>query len=266
MEQKTSENIKLLLALNTIRRIIDIFLGPFLTAYLFKIAINNIQIISIYNIFLYIVVALVSLIIGRILKNKYEMLIFRIGMISKFILLVILIMLGNHIVDYIWLLAIVSGISTETWSFPLNLFSTTLVSNNEKKTFVVHKNMLNNIAKILVPFLLGSIITIKSFEITAVIVLVLSGIQILLSFKLDYLKKDNIEKKKLNLIKEIKRINTNIQLKRFFRMKFLKGMAYEGALDTSVTLLIIIAFKSDFSYSISIINNNRDGKFNWIYE
>ena len=33
-------------------------------------------------------------------------------------------------------------------------------------------------------------------------------------------------------------------------MKFFKGMAYEGALDTAVTLLIIITFNSDFSLGI----------------
>ena len=33
-------------------------------------------------------------------------------------------------------------------------------------------------------------------------------------------------------------------------MKFFKGMAYEGALDTAVTLLIIMSFNSDFSLGI----------------
>ncbi len=33
-------------------------------------------------------------------------------------------------------------------------------------------------------------------------------------------------------------------------MKFFKGMAYEGALDTSVTLLIIMSFNSDFSLGV----------------
>lgn len=73
MEQRMSENTKLLLIINTIRKIIDIFLGPFLTAYLFKIAIENIKIISIYNIFSYIAIVIIALFIGRILKNKYEM-------------------------------------------------------------------------------------------------------------------------------------------------------------------------------------------------
>lgn len=250
MEQNMEKNTKLLLIIHTIRKIIDIFLGPFLTAYLFKVAVENIKIISLYNIFSYIAIAIISLIIGRILKNKYEMLIFRIGVISKFIQLAILIILGDNVVNYIWVLSIIAGFSTETWSFPLNLFSSKLVSNDEKKTFIVYKTILSNLVKILIPFLLGSIISVKSFEATAIIILILSFIQILLSFKLKFKRTSRNENKKLNLIKEVNHIKNNIKLQRFYMMKFLKGMAYEGALDTAVTLLIIMSFNSDFSLGI----------------
>lgn len=250
MEQKTSKNTKLLLVINTIRKIIDIFLGPFLTAYLFKVAVENIKIISIYNIFSYIAIAIIALIIGRILKNKYEMQIFRIGMISKFIQLAILIILGDNVVNYIWILAIIAGFSTETWSFPLNLFSSRLVSNDEKKNFVVYKIILNNLVKVLIPFLLGSIITVKNFETTAMIILILSFIQILLSFKMKFKRENNNENKKLNIIKEVNHIRNNKKLQRFYMIKFFKGMAYEGALDTAVTLLIIMSFNSDFSLGV----------------
>lgn len=250
MEHKMSKNAKLLLVINTIRKIIDIFLGPFLTSYLFKVAVENIKIISIYNIFSYIVVAIIALIIGKILKNKYEMQIFRIGMISKFIQLVILIMLGDNVINYIWIIAIIAGLSTETWSFPLNLFSSKLISNDEKKTFVVYKTIFYNLSKVIIPILLGSIISIKSFQVTAIIILILSFIQILLSFKLNLKRTSSNKNNKLNLIKEINNIKSNKRLQRFYMMKFFKGMAYEGALDTAVTLLIIISFNSDFSLGI----------------
>lgn len=250
MEQRMSENTKLLLIINTIRKIIDIFLGPFLTAYLFKVAIENIKIISIYNIFSYIAIVIIALFIGRILKNKYEMPIFIIGMISKFIQLVILIILGNNVVNYIWILAIIAGFSMETWSFPLNLFSSKIVSNDEKKTFVVYKTILNNLVKVLIPLLLGSIISMKSFKATAMIILILSFIQILLSFKMKIKMENNNEDNKLNLTKEVNHIKNNKKLQKFYMMKFFKGMAYEGALDTAVTLLIIMSFDSDFSLGI----------------
>ena len=72
MEQRMSQNTKLLLVINTIRKIIDIFLGPFLTAYLFKIAVENVKIISIYNIFSYIVIAIIALISRRFSKCLYR--------------------------------------------------------------------------------------------------------------------------------------------------------------------------------------------------
>lgn len=195
MEQRMSKNTNLLLVINTIRKIIDIFLGPFLTAYLFKVAVENIKIISMYNILSYIAISVVALIIGRILKNKYQMQIFRIGMISKFIQLAILIILGDNVVNYIWILAIVAGFSMETWSFPLNLFSSKLVSNDEKKDFIVYKTILNNLVKVLIPFLLGSIISIKNFETTTIIIFILSFIQILLSFKMKFKIQNNKEVK-----------------------------------------------------------------------
>lgn len=250
MEQRISKNTNLLLVINTIRKIIDIFLGPFLTAYLFKGAVENIKIISIYNIFSYIAIVVITLIIGRILKNKYEMQIFRIGMISKFIQLVILIILGYNVVNYIWILAIIMGFSMETWSFPLNLFSSKLVSNDEKKNFVVYKTILNNLVKVLIPFLLGSIISIKSFETTTIIILILSFVQILLSFKMEFKVENNNENKKLDIAKEVNHIKNNKKLQRFYMMKFFKGMSYEGALDTAVTLLIIMSFNSDFSLGV----------------
>lgn len=250
MEQRMSKNTNLLLVINTIRKIIDIFLGPFLTAYLFKVAVENIKIISMYNILSYIAISVVALIIGRILKNKYQMQIFRIGMISKFIQLAILIILGDNVVNYIWILAIVAGFSMETWSFPLNLFSSKLVSNDEKKDFIVYKTILNNLVKVLIPFLLGSIISIKTFETTTIIIFILSFIQILLSFKMKFKIQNNKESKKLDIIKEVNHIKNNIKLQRFYKMKFFKGMAYEGALDTAVTLLIIMSFNSDFSLGV----------------
>lgn len=250
MKRKISTNTNLLLIINTVRKIIDIFLGPFLTSYLFKTAVENIKVISIYNVLSYAAIAVVSLIIGKILKNKYQMEIFRVGMISKFVQLAILIILGNNVINYIWVLAIISGFSTETWSFPLNLFSSKLILNEEKKNFVVYKTILNNLVKILVPFILGTVINAKSFEVAAVIIFILSIIQILLSLKIQFKAEDNNECKKLNLKKEIDNIINNSKLKRFYKMKFFKGMAYEGALDTAVTLLIIISFNSDFSLGI----------------
>ena len=63
-------------------------------------------------------------------------------------------------------------------------------------------------------------------------------------------RENNNENKKLNIIKEVNHIRNNKKLQRFYMIKFFKGMAYEGALDTAVTLLIIMSFNSDFSLGV----------------
>lgn len=243
-----SNNAKRLIVINTIRKIIDIFLGPFLTAYFFKISTDSITMISLYNIFSYIVIMFISFIVGIIIKNKYELKIFRLGMITKFIQLVILIILGNKVIDYIWILGIMSGLSMITWSFPLNIFSTTMVANQEKKEFIVYKAISTNIVKVLIPVLFGSLISIESFEKITIIVLVLSFIQIVLSSKLKY--ENNKEEQKFNFIKEYKKLKLDTRVKALLKTEFFQGLTYEGALDTAVTLLIIIAFQKDFSLGV----------------
>lgn len=183
-----------------------------------------------------------------IIKNKYEVEIFRLGMISKFIQLIILVVLGKNVIKYIWLVAIISGFSTITWSFPLNLFSSTIINSSEKKEFVVYKTMLTNIVKVVIPIIFGSLISVESFEKTAIIVLLLSFIQIIISFKLKY--KKNMQVYKFNLLEEYQNLRTNENVIELLKTEFFQGMTYEGALDTAVTLLIIIAFSQDFSLGI----------------
>lgn len=245
-----SKNTRLLIIVNSIRKIIEIFLGPFLTAYIFKVSTDSVMMVSLYNIFAHTVIAFFSLMVGAIIKNKYEMQFFRLGMISKFLQLIILTLLGKKIIKYIWLVAMISGFSTITWYFPLNLFSSTLVPHKEKKEYIVYKSIITNVIMVALPIVFGAIISEKSFEKTTIIVLVLSFIQILVSFQIDYKKKPIKSASKFNLIKTFQYIKDDKNVREFYKTSFFLGMTCEGALNTTVTLLIIIAFNKDFSFGI----------------
>lgn len=52
---------------------------------------------------------IIAIIVGKILKNKYYMQIFLIGTISKFIQLVVIVLLGDEVVNHIWVLADIIG-------------------------------------------------------------------------------------------------------------------------------------------------------------
>ena len=244
-----SRNSKRLMIIYEIGKIIEIFLGPFFTAYIFKISTNSITIVSLYNIFSYFIIAFLAVLLGIFIKNRNEMLVFRLGMISQFFQLLIVVFLGKKIVKYIWIAALISGLATITYYLPHNLFSSILVPNKEKKEYSVYKNMLTSLVRVVIPIVFGAIISENSFEKTAIIVLILSIIQILVSFKLEY-KKSHDKPKHFKLIENYKKLRKNKNVMELFKTTLYFGMTADGALKTSITLLIIIAFKKDFSLGI----------------
>ena len=244
-----SSNSKRLIIIYEIGKIIEIFLGPFFTAYIFKISTNSITIVSLYNIFSYFIIAFLAVLLGIFIKNRNEMIVFRLGMISQFFQLLIVVFLGKRIVKYIWIAALISGLATITYYLPHNLFSSILVPNKEKKEYSVYKNMLTSLVRVVIPIVFGAIISENSFEKTAIIVLILSIIQILASFKLEY-KKSHDKPKHFKLIENYKKLKKNKNVMELFKTTLYFGMTADGALKTSITLLIIIAFKKDFSLGI----------------
>ena len=69
MKIKSEANI--IIAIDALKKIMIIFLGPFLTAYFIKVSNSSAVDLSIYYIFSYIILARGSLIVASIIKNKF---------------------------------------------------------------------------------------------------------------------------------------------------------------------------------------------------
>ena len=82
-----------IIAINALKNIIVLFLGPFLTAYFIKTSQESIVDLSIYYIFSYILLAIGSFVIAGIIKNKFRIGMFRIGVILNFIYILAIIIL-----------------------------------------------------------------------------------------------------------------------------------------------------------------------------
>lgn len=67
---KMEENI--IIAINAIKKVMVLFLGPFLTAYFIKASQESVIDLSIYYIFSYILLAIGSFIIASIIKKKFR--------------------------------------------------------------------------------------------------------------------------------------------------------------------------------------------------
>lgn len=248
IKRKSEANI--IIAIDALKKIMIIFLGPFLTAYFIKTSSESMVDLSIYYIFSYLLLGIGSFIVASIIKNKFRIGMFRLGVIFNFIYIMVIVLLREKVVNNLWLISILYGISQSTYWFPYNLFVIDKVENSERTSYTVKKNLIVYSIGVLFPIILGTTITITNFELTAIIILIISLIQIILSFMLTPDK--NVSKlKKYNMIETWNKIKKNKQVKKMFLVEFLVGFSIsDGALGTLITILIFNAFKTDMNLGI----------------
>lgn len=248
IERESEANI--IIAIDSFKKIMTIFLGPFLTAYFIKTSSESMIDLSIYYIFLYMLSGLGSFIVASIVKNKFRIGMFRIGVIFNFIYIISIVILREKVVDNLWLISILYGISQSAYWFPYNLFLIDKIENSERTSYTVKKNLIVYSIGVLFPILLGTTITITNFELTATIILVISLVQIILSFMLT--PDNHVSKlKKYNIVETLDKINKNKQVKKMFLVEFLVGFSIsDGALGTLIIILIFNVFKTDMNLGI----------------
>ena len=127
-KKKLEENV--IIAIDCLKKIMVLFLGPFLTAYFIKVSNSSAVDLSIYYIFSYIILALGSLIVASIIKNKFRIGMFRVGVILNFIYILTIIVLKENIVNHLAIISILYGASSSVYWFPYNLFVINKINNN----------------------------------------------------------------------------------------------------------------------------------------
>ena len=244
---KTEQNI--IIIMDAIKKIMTIFLGPFLTAYFISTSTNSILNIAIYYIFTYATMALSTLVVAALAEKRNRIKIFRIGIILNFIYILIIILLKEKIINYLPIISILYGISASCYYFPYNLFIINKVKNTERTNYMVKLFITISVVGILFPIIFGSIITITNYILTAVIVLFISLIQIILSFFITDNHNGDLEE--YNLKKAWLEHKKNKQVINCLAGEFFIGMNIcNDALETVMVILILNSFKTNINLGI----------------
>lgn len=244
---KLEENI--IIIINAIKKIMVLFLGPFLTAYFIKASKESMIDLSIYYIFSFIILAIGSFVVASIIKKKFRIRMFRIGVILNFLYVMLIIILKERIIDYLPILAIVYGISSSAYWFSYNLFVINKIDNNNRTDYSVKSKIVSSVIGVICPLILGSIITVTNYELTAIIILIISFIQIILSFLLTPDNNDSLTS--FNLLNTFKKLKGNKQIRKISIVEFFIGMnVSDGALDVLITILIFNSFKTNMNLGI----------------
>lgn len=246
--KKNISEANTLIGIQAIREVMEIFSGPFLTTYFIKTSIDSLVQISIYNIFVYFILAIASIIVCCVIKRKLKIETFRLGIIINFVYVLTIIILKENILNHLPIIAILYGVSAAAYWVPLGLFLINKVKNEERLEYETKNQMVKTIFKIVVPILLGSIITVSNYYITATIILFLSVIQIMFSFWLKPLENTYEKfdiKKAWKKIKNIKRIKNTILI------EYLQGLCIaSSSLTIITTTLVFSALHTDFKLGI----------------
>lgn len=248
-EEKIKSEQNIIIIMDAIKKIMTIFLGPFLTAYFISPSTNSILNIAIYYIFTYAAMALSTLVVAVLAEKRNRIKIFRIGIILNFIYILIIILLKEKIINYLPIISILYGISASCYYFPYNLFIINKVKNTERTNYMVKLFITISVVGILFPIIFGSIITITNYILTAVIVLFISFIQIILSFFITDNHNGDLEE--YNLKKAWLELKKNKQVINCLAGEFFIGMNIcNGALETVMVILILNSFKTNINLGI----------------
>ena len=249
MKKKIKSERNIIIIMDAIKKIMTIFLGPFLTAYFISTSTNSILNIAIYYIFTYATMALSTLVVAALAEKRNRIKIFRIGIILNFIYILIIILLKEKIINYLPIISILYGISASCYYFPYNLFIINKVKNTERTNYMVKLFITISVVGILFPIIFGSIITITNYILTAVIVLFISLIQIILSFFITDNHNGDLEE--YNLKKTWLELKKNKQVINCLAGEFFIGMNIcNGALETVMVILILNSFKTNINLGI----------------
>ena len=243
---------KVIILISALKSIMAIFLGPFLTVYFLKASTESIYSLSIYYILSYFVLGFGSLIVAIIVNNRYRIEMYRFGVICNFIYMMAIVLLQEKIVRYLPIIAILYGIGLCTYWYPFNMFMINKVQNQERVHFLAVNNIVSSLVGVITPILLGAILTVSDFKLTSLIIAIISGIIIFLSF---FIKTEKYYDLPPVTYKETwKYLMDHKTTRRALFSDYVRGITIsDGAINILTTILIYQSFKTNLN--LGIINS-----------
>lgn len=241
-QNSISKPAKILVCDKAIGKVIDIFLTTFLASYFYKISEQNMVYLAIYHIVTYVVATIGAFMVSDYIKRKNKVRLYRLGIAIKAFNIFLIILLKEKIVDYVYLIGVVNGITTATTGFPFNMIESEQVESKERSKYQGYKKAAEQIIGIVIPTFLGAYITFNSYEMAAMLILIFSLLRLGLSF---FIQNKNIQEDGLRLREFVSMIKRDQKIRKLYQIEFFKGITVYGVMELVVSLLIIYELKND---------------------
>ena len=242
---KMNANLKRLIAIGTLTSITEIYMNTFFTARIFELTGNSIQTVATFYITQYIFIACTFLVMGNKIKSL-PLKALRIGILLKLALLIFIMVMDNRIMHYYFPFAIILGIAQGSYYSPFAVLVGTF--NDNAVRYCTTASILSNIVKLVFPITIGAYISSTSFASVTICMVVVSGIQIVLSICIK-----NVEfESKCDILQFVHVLKSSKDYKSvfgFYKISFFNGIV-SSVLDRTVLILIMIMFGSALQLGI----------------
>lgn len=269
-----------LFAANLMNGISDLMVSTFLVAFIYNSSpdiFECIRNIAMFELMTYAVAIPVFLLFGYLVEKTNRIWIYRLGVILRTCVVVILIFIGRNVSGMIMLAGGLRGISTGTYYSSYNTLKQEMVSRKSIKRYALLEQILIRSIEIAAPILLGFIIDLSSYWEAAILVSVICCVQIILSFFVHSKRPDNSN---FNLKEYYKKLKANPAGKKI-------GLIYLGyffygftsIVGNLLSFCIMLEFGSNFSLGILtsvfsaismvvillVAKFTKEGRRSWLY-
>ena len=246
IKHKLNKDELILTGFSVCHTISNLFLGTFVISFLMHNSINDIVSVSAYRLFYYFAICITFILSANWCKRGNKNTVFGMNIVTRIILLTIIAILGPTAADYVILLGILYGIFDGFYNLPMHAMIIDKVSAERMVFFLGTKTAIKNIFKIMVPITLGILVTTKSLQNVAWIIMVMAVLEILLLFLLSPSKP--YEQKCAKMVEFCKCAKKVPILHKLFLAEILRGFA--TVLTTVATMYIIYVFHTDMNLGI----------------
>lgn len=229
--------------------IVNIFITTFLIAHIYTLTTDLYSYamnVAIYQLAIYVTMFVVYLMCSFIVDKTNRVWVYRVANILQAALVIVTIFFGEDLASLVVLAGILKGFVNGAYFASYNVMKQEMVSRKSMDSYAVVLIVLIKVINVVCPILLGALIEISTFSMVAIYVLIITIIQIVVSFMIKSKRPTNSG---FNIVEYLRKLKNNTAVNKKIKLIYLTAMFY-GATTVVSSLLsinIMMQFGSNFS-------------------
>ena len=235
---------------HSILAIVDLFVSTFMVAHIYDLVSSTTQYIAVvgeYFMVMYLTMMIVYLASSYIIDRTNRVWAYRLSIIIETALVVLVAFKGSELGKLVWLAGMLYGITHGLYYSSYNLIRQEMVSRTSISGYVTWINVVSAIIKIIVPTLMGAIISVSTYSQIAIYMSRVCAIQFFVTFGI---KSKRPENSSFSLRGYFKKTRENKEFAQRINMIYMWSIIY--GFTTTYGIIINICTMLIFGTSMSL--------------